>query len=52
MLGNISASTGFDNTLTAFQDTTKPKKDTIPVVKDSASLKAGDTTRQKQIRLR
>ncbi len=47
MLGNISATTGFDNTLTAFQDTTKPKKDTIPVVKDSASLRAGDTTKLK-----
>lgn len=42
-LGNYSPVTGFGNTLTAFQDTSKPKKDTIPSVKDSASLKSRDS---------
>lgn len=50
MLGNYSITTGFGNTLTALQDTTRPKtdtipnkRDTIPAVRDSASLKLKDS---------
>lgn len=44
VLGNYSRTTGFDNTLTAYQDTTKPKTDTLPRVPgDTTGLKGRDS---------
>lgn len=36
VLGNYSSNTSFGNSLTAFQDTTKPRTDTVPAVRDSS----------------
>lgn len=40
VLGNYSATSGFGISLTAFQDTTKPKTDTVPSIRDSSIVKS------------